>query len=186
MFSKTKIHLQFSSFSRLPSYWNLVRGLQSIDACILTHFDYDVLPGIQTVFHRKMIPSPFDGRFCKPDIGVLFLNQIQRKKLPSTSKSSTHPLLINLNENIDEFLHDAQTLKIHTSDLVKPTATNKTTVEPLNLYKKIAFGSLDFYVLHPLASSADNDKVMSTLQKVRRTNVLRMIFHWITSIDSYS
>ncbi|CAF4346061.1 unnamed protein product, partial [Adineta steineri] len=24
-------------FSRIPSYWNLIRGLQNIDACILTH-----------------------------------------------------------------------------------------------------------------------------------------------------
>ncbi|CAF1547713.1 unnamed protein product, partial [Rotaria sordida] len=30
----------------MPSYWNLIRGLQTIDACILTHFDYDVLPGL--------------------------------------------------------------------------------------------------------------------------------------------
>lgn len=153
-------------FSRLPSYWNLVRGLQSIDACILTHFDYDVLPGLQSIIHRKTIPSPFDGRLCKPDIGVFFLNQIQRAKLPSTSKSSPNPLLINLHENIHQCLQDAQQLKIHTIDLVKSVATNKTTIEPINLYKKIAYGSLDLFVLHPLVSSIENEKMISTLQKV--------------------
>ncbi|CAF5218846.1 unnamed protein product, partial [Rotaria magnacalcarata] len=49
----------------MPSYWNLIRGLQTIDACILTHFDYSVLSGLQTIIHRKTIPSLHDGRLCK-------------------------------------------------------------------------------------------------------------------------
>ncbi|CAF4635849.1 unnamed protein product [Rotaria socialis] len=74
-------------FSRIPSYWNLIRGLQNIDACILTHFDYNVLPGLQTILHRKVISEFNDNQSCKPDIGTMFLNHIQRTKIQAINGS---------------------------------------------------------------------------------------------------
>ncbi|CAM4758348.1 unnamed protein product [Rotaria magnacalcarata] len=157
-------------FSRMPSYWNLIRGLQTIDACILTHFDYSVLSGLQTIIHRKTIPSLHDGRLCKPDIGAMFLNNIQRTRLQplhSLKTASNGKLSVNLSHNIDQFLNDIKQLNIETFDLVKNTTLNKHTIEPINLYKKIAFGSLDLYVLYPLSSSSmDDDKSLATLQKI--------------------
>ena len=153
--------------SRIPSYWNLIRGLQSIDACILTHFDYDVLPGLQTLVHRKTIPSPFDGRLCKPDIGAIFLNQIQRGKLQSPSpKSSNSRLLTNLSENVNQFLKDVKQLNIDTFDLVQHSTANKASIQPINLFRKIAFGSLDLYVLHPVTLGSDEEKNLASIQKV--------------------
>jgi hypothetical protein len=156
----------FFLFSRIPSYWNLIRGLQYIDACILTHFDYDVFPGLQTILHRKTI----NGQLCKPDIGAIFLNHIQRTKVQSISSlksSSNRKLLMNLNENIEQFLNDIKQLNIDTFDLIKHTIQNKLTIEPINLYKKIAFGSLDFYILHPTASISEDEKMIAALQKVK-------------------
>jgi hypothetical protein len=157
-------------FSRIPSYWNLIRGLQTIDACILTHFDYDVLPGLQTILHRKTIPVSQDGRLCKPDIGAIFVNQTQRTRCQSSHSSKTssnNKLLVNLSHNIDQFLNDVKQLNIDTYDLIKQTTQNKPSIEPINLYKKIAFGSLDLYVLYPTPSASDDDKALSNLQKVK-------------------
>jgi hypothetical protein len=64
-------------------------------------------------------------------------------------------------------LNDIKQLNIDTYDLVKHTAPNKPNIEPINLYKKIAFGSLDLYVLYPTPSSTDDDKALATLQKVK-------------------
>lgn len=157
-------------FSQIPSYWNLIRGLQNIDACILTHFDYDVLPGLQTVLHRKTIRSLHEGRPCKPDIGAFFLNHTQRTRFQSSNASklsSKSKLLVNLSHNIDQVLNDIKQLNIDTFDLVKNTVPNKHTIEPINLYKKIAFGSLDLYVLYPTSSLIDDDKYLANLQKVK-------------------
>ncbi len=157
--------------SRIPSYWNLIRGLQNIDACILTHFDYDVFPGLQTILHRKTIPSAHNDQLCKPDIGAIFLNYIQRTKMQSillTKSSTNSKLSVNLNENIDQFLNDVKQLNIDTFDLVKQTTSNKSIIEPMNLYKKIAFGSLDLYILHPTAAASEDEKVLAGLQKVKR------------------
>ena len=153
-------------FSRIPSYWNLIRGLQNIDACILTHFDYDVFPGLQTILHRKTIAPSQDGQSAKPDIGAFFLNQIQRTKL-SPSKPSNRKLSVDLNENIDQFLKIVKQLNINTFDLIKHSIPNKLIIEPINLFKKIAFGSLDFYVLHPTGSTQEDEKLLASLQKVK-------------------
>jgi hypothetical protein len=111
-----------------------------------------------------------NGRLCKPDIGALFLNQIQRARIQSghTLKSSSlnSKLLVNLSHNIDQLLNDIKQLNIDTFDLVKTTIPNKPTIEPINLYKKIAFGSLDLYVLYPTASTTDDDKILGMIQKV--------------------
>ncbi|CAF3328543.1 unnamed protein product [Rotaria sp. Silwood2] len=176
-------------FSRMPSYWNLIRGLQTIDACILTHFDYDVLPGLQTILHRKTIPSLHDGRLCKPDIGAIFVNHIQRARFQSSHSSkilSNSKLSVNLSHNIDQFLHDIKQLNIETFDLVKSTTPNKHTIEPINLYKKIAFGSLDLYILYPLPSSVDDDKYLATLQKIpirdqQPSPSIIPLHHWYSS-----
>jgi hypothetical protein len=163
-------YIRILFFSRIPSYWNLIRGLQTIDACILTHFDYDVLPGLQTILHRKTIPLSENGRLCKPDIGAIFLNHIQRTRYQSShslKSSSNNKLLVNLSQNIDQVLHDIKQLNIDTFDLIKSTTLNKPSIEPINLYKKIAFGSLDLYVLFPTPSTIDDEKLLSILQKVK-------------------
>ncbi|CAF0751034.1 unnamed protein product [Rotaria sordida] len=177
-------------FSRIPSFWNLIRGLQNIDACILTHFDYDVFPGLQTILHRKTISSQHDNPLCKPDIGAIFLNHTQRTKIQSvehSSKSSSNSkLLINLNENINEFLNDIKQLNINTIDLVKNSMSHKTNIEPINLYKKIAFGSLDLYILHPTTSISDDEKMLTTLQKIpirdqQPSSSIIPFHHWYSS-----
>ena len=83
--------------------------------------------------------------------------------------------MINLNENIDQFLNDIKQLNIDTFDLIKHTSSNKSNIEPINLYKKIAFGSLDLYVLHPTALMMEDDKALSILQKVIRKKFDRKI-----------
>ena len=156
-------------FSRIPSYWNLIRGLQTIDACILTHFDYDVLPGLQSILHRKTIPLAHNGQLCKPDIGAIFLNQTQRARIqssPTLKSSLNNKLLLNLSHSIDQVLNDVKQLNIDTYDLVKTTTPKQPSIEPMNLFKKIAFGSLDLYVLYPTASITDDEKVLATIQKV--------------------
>lgn len=159
-----------SSSSRIPSFWNFIRGLQTIDACILTHFDFDVLPGLQSVLHRKTISMSEQGQTCKPNIAAIFLNQIQRAKILSSTKKSTHPqkTLVNLNQNIEQFNNDLKRLNLDQFDLVKQISASKPTVEPINLFRKIAFGSLDLYVLHPTSLAAEDDKLLSTIQKVIR------------------
>ncbi|CAF0777232.1 unnamed protein product [Didymodactylos carnosus] len=151
-------------YSRYPSYWNLIRGIQSIDACVLTHFDHDVLSGLQSILHRKTIVSP-EQKSINPDIGAIFLNQHQKTKLFSQQNKSSvgnnNKLQVNLNQNIDQFLSDIKRLQIETFDLCKPST--KGQLEPINLYRKIAFGSLDLYPLHPTAQS---DVEITALQKI--------------------
>jgi hypothetical protein len=167
---KCRLEIVFRSIpSRTPSYWNIIRGLQTIDVCVLTHFDYDVFPGLQTIVQRKQTLSAHDDQLSKPDIGAIFLNHMQRAKLQSTSTSksqSNNRLLINLTENIDHFLQNVKELNIDTFNLIKHMTSNKQTVEPINLYKKIAFGSLDLFVLHPTSSPSEDDKLVTALQKV--------------------
>ncbi|UJR13645.1 hypothetical protein I4U23_000657 [Adineta vaga] len=178
-------------FSRMPSYWNLIRGLQNVDACILTHFDYDVLSGLQTILHRKTLTSLHDGRICKPDFGAIFLNHIQRARIQSGNSSkisSNSKLLVNLSHNIDHLLNDIKQLNIDTYDLVKHTTPNKSGIEPINLYKKIAFGSLDLYVLYPTSSSTDDDKALATLQKIpirdqQPSPSIIPLHHWYSSCN---
>lgn len=123
------------------------------------------MPGLQTIVHRKLISSAQgDKQSCKPDIGAVFLNHLQRTKLSGDSSTKKSKLSVNLQENIDQFLNDIQQLNIETWDL--HTVGNRTRIEPINLYKKIAFGSLDFYVLHPTASASDDEKLIANLQKV--------------------
>ncbi len=57
-------------------------------------------------------------------------------------------------------------MNIDTFDLVKTTIPNKPSIEPINLYKKVAFGSLDLYVLYPTSSITDDEKILATIQKV--------------------
>ncbi|CAF1554497.1 unnamed protein product [Adineta ricciae] len=176
-------------FSRMPSYWNLLRGLQNVDACVLTHFDYDVLPGLQTILHRKTLTTLHDGRICKPDFGAIFLNHVQRAKVQSvnSSKSSSNSkLLVNISHNIDQVLNDIKQLNIDTYDLVKHTVPNKPSIEPINLYKKIAFGSLDLYVLYPTSSATEDDKALANLQKIpirdqQPSPALIPLHHWYSS-----
>jgi len=101
----------------------------------------------------------------------MFLNHIQRTKLQSTpvvkSSLTNSKLLVNLTENIDQFLNNIKQLNIDTFDLVKHAIPNKQSIEPINLYKKIAFGSLDLYVLHPTTSISEDDKVITALKKVK-------------------
>ncbi|CAF1224769.1 unnamed protein product [Rotaria magnacalcarata] len=176
-------------FSRVPSYWNLIRGLQNIDACILTHFDYNVLPGLQTILHRKVI-SEFNGNQpCKPDIGTMFLNHIQRTKIQAingSKASSNSKLLIHLPDNINQFSNDIKKLNIDTLDLVLHSTASKTTIEPINLFKKIAFGSLDMYVLHPVAPTTEYDKALTALQKIsirdrEPSSSIIPLHHWYSS-----
>jgi hypothetical protein len=63
-------------------------------------------------------------------------------------------------------LNDIKQLNIDTFDLVKTTIPNKPSIEPINLYKKVAFGSLDLYVLYPTSSITDDEKILATIQKV--------------------
>lgn len=129
----------------------------------MTHFDYDTLPGLQTIVRRKLISSSQgDKQSCKPDIGAVFLNRIQRTKLSGVSTTNKSKLSVNLEENIQQFLDDIKQLNIETWDLQR--LTNKNLIEPINLFRKIAFGSLDLYVLHPTTS--DDEKLIANLQKV--------------------
>ncbi|CAM4891389.1 unnamed protein product [Rotaria socialis] len=176
-------------FSRIPSYWNLIRGLQNIDACILTHFDYNVLPGLQTILHRKVISEFNDNQSCKPDIGTMFLNHIQRTKIQAingSKASSNSKLLIHLPDNINQFSNDIKKLNIDTLDLVLHSTASKTTIEPINLFKKIAFGSLDMYVLHPVASTTEYEKTLTALQKIsirdrEPSSSIIPLHHWYSS-----
>ena len=163
-----------SGFGRIPSYWNFIRGLQTIDACILTHFDYDVFPGLQTIIHRKQIFNPHDAQLGKPDVGAIFLNHIQRSKLQSKSSTSSK-LLMNLTNNIDQFMNATKQLNIDTFNLIKPMITNKSNFEPINLYRKIAFGSLDMYVLHPTSSPTEDERLITSLQKVNFKHLYSLI-----------
>ncbi|CAF0750388.1 unnamed protein product [Adineta ricciae] len=174
-----------SGFCRIPSYWNFIRGLQTIDACILTHFDYDVFPGLQTIVHRKQIFSSHDAQSGKPDVGAIFLNHIQRSKLQSKSSPSSK-LLMNLTNNIDQFMNATKQLNIDTFNLIKPMIANKSNFEPINLYRKIAFGSLDMYVLHPTSSPSEDERLISSLQKIpiRNQQVSPSVIphhHWYSS-----
>ena len=125
---------------------------------------------MQTILHRKTISSLHNGQVCKPDFGAIFLNHTQRIRFQSLHSSrmlSNSKLSVNLSHNIDQFLNDIKQLNISTFDLVKTTTLNKRTIEPINLYKKIAFGSLDLYVLYPTSSSVDDEKSLVNLQKVK-------------------
>lgn len=128
-----------------------------------------MFPGLQTIVERKQILASHDDQWCKPDIGAFFLNQTQRTKLQASSASkpqSNNRLLVNLTADIDQFVQSVKQLNIETFNLVKHSTANKQTVEPINLYKKIAFGSLDLWVLHPTSSATEDEKLVAALQKV--------------------
>ena len=101
----------------------------------------------------------------------MFLNNIQRTKIQAingSKTSSNSKLLIHLPDNINQFSNDIKKLNIDTLDLVLHSTASKATIEPINLFKKIAFGSLDMYVLHPVASMAEYEKTLTALQRVKK------------------
>lgn len=84
-------------------------------------------------------------------------------------------LLVNLSQNIEQFLNDVKKLNVDTFDLIKQTTPAKPTIEPINLFRKIAFGSLDLYVLHPTSNSVEDEKILSNIQKVTRNSRIKLI-----------
>lgn len=140
-------------YNRRACFWDFARHLDRIDAMLLTHLGTDNIFGLSTVLQRKNLEN------IHPQIGYLYFNAIEKTgALPpleggdgSSGKSPT--LLVNLAEEANKVTQMAKQLSISPHPCSR--SASAANLEPVNLYHKLGHGSLDMYILNPVADSKE-------------------------------
>ncbi|KAH9520217.1 hypothetical protein Btru_060293 [Bulinus truncatus] len=138
-------------YSRRACFWDFARHLDRVDAMLMTHLGTDNIFGLNTMLQRKSLEN------IHPQIGYLYFNAISKEgSLGGEGDSTPAPqsgLLINLAEEASKMTQMAKQLGLSPQPCLRsPTGD---TCEPINLYHKLGHGSLDMYVLNPVADSKE-------------------------------
>ncbi|XP_059175389.1 microtubule-associated protein futsch-like isoform X2 [Physella acuta] len=140
-------------YNRRACFWDFARHLDRVDAMLMTHLGTDNIFGLNTVIQRKSLEN------IHPQIGYLYFNVLD--KIGSLAvdgegdggANKTPSLLINLAEEANKMTQMAKMLGISPQPCTRnPASVNS---EPVNLYHKLGHGSLDMYVLNPVADTKE-------------------------------
>ncbi|XP_013094852.2 microtubule-associated protein 1B-like isoform X1 [Biomphalaria glabrata] len=135
-------------FNRRACFWDFARHLDRVDAMLMTHLGTDNIFGLNTVLQRKSLEN------IHPQIGYLYFNTVLSSVGgDGDTAPSQSSLLINLAEEACKMTQMAKQLGISPQPCLR-SATGETC-EPINLYHKLGHGSLDMYVLNPVADSKE-------------------------------
>ncbi|CAL1537292.1 unnamed protein product [Lymnaea stagnalis] len=140
-------------YNRRACFWDFARHLDRVDAMLMTHLGTDNIFGLNTVLQRKSLEN------IHPQIGYLYFNALEKVGLSSVGAEGDTPpgknpsLLINLAEEANKMTQMAKQLGIGP----QPCTRNAASVngEPVNLYHKLGHGSLDMYILNPVADTKE-------------------------------
>lgn len=138
-------------FSSSPSCWSFVRHLEKIDSVLITRFNENNCLGLVSLFNKLC-----SGDCSAPKVGRILANFPDLKNLPavdSTKNDIEHNLEINLVQSGQNIL-----LKLDKAGILQPQhlfrpQDSSKEFEPIELYHRIGFGTLNLYILNPLENS---------------------------------
>lgn len=138
-------------YNRKACFWDFARHLDRVDAMLLTHLGSDNIFGINAALERKSIEN------IHPQIGYLFFNCLDKSGTTSPSLEENEEkqcsLLVNLAEEANKLIKKAKQLGISPQTCYR--SEKAISAEPINLYHKLGHGSLDMYILNPIADTKE-------------------------------
>lgn len=152
-------------YNRRACFWDFARHLDRVDAMVMTHLDSDNLFGLSAVLQRKSLDN------IHPQIGYLYFNALDKPSITSPSSDNAvegeqkpYSLLVNLSEEANKVTQMAKQLGISPHPCMHSAAA-AASCEPVNLYHKLGHGSLDMYILNPVADSKELKEFLQAWSK---------------------
>ena len=135
-------------FNSIPACWPFIRHLEKIDSILITRFNENNCLGLVTLFDKLC-----SNDCSAPKVGQILANMADLNKLTNQSELSEHNLEVNLIKNGQNLLRKIDKADfLQPKPLFRPHDLNKQ-FEPIELYHRIAFGTLNLYILNPLQDS---------------------------------
>jgi len=150
-----------TGFPRRTCCWDFVRHMDRIDVLVLPQVGESNVLGARSFVERLAVGD------VRTAVGQAFINAGKAPAAGKTSSSEPGSLRLSLNTSIVSVVECLQKAGI----LCAPCAT-KVPSQPINLYHKIGFGSLDMYILNPVAESKDLKDFLAGWGKTAKFNDL--------------
>jgi len=157
-----------TGFPRRTCSWDFIRHMDHIDVMILPQIGENNVLGVKSLAERLALGD------VRTAIGQVFINAGPSSPAGKTASNETaagdgaseqsDSLLLSLNEVGSAVIECLAKSRI----LCAPCIT-KAPTQAINLYHKIGFGSLDMYVLNPLADSKDLKDFLASWGKTSKS-----------------
>ena len=131
-------------FGRQCCFWSLVRHFEAVDALLVTSLAEENVLGIAAFLERKVHED------LHPRIGAVFINT-QCCACPAKTSEGGDELIVSLAEERASVVERLQKLNVQ----LYPCLVSSQGSQPVNLYNRVGYGSLDMYVLSPAADSKE-------------------------------